>query len=80
MPTTSTSLPSGQGGVIGVPSTRCSAATGIGVGRPGRASSGATMTGVFQPKNMARAYRRAAFEDRLRRPARTVRRWPVNAA
>src|SRR4051794_10176554 len=48
MPTTSDSKPSGNGGVIGVPSTSCRSGTGIAASRPGSASSGATSSDVWR--------------------------------
>src|SRR5436305_10185815 len=49
MPTTSVSRPSGNGGLSGVPSTKCVSAVGMASGRPGSASSGATIL-VFEPR------------------------------
>jgi hypothetical protein len=44
------SLPSGYGGVNGVPSTACRSGTGIGVSRPGSASSALTICVFRNPK------------------------------
>ena len=41
IPKIARSVPSGNGGVIGVPSTRCGPSPGIGSSRPGSASPGA---------------------------------------
>src|SRR4051812_19974779 len=49
MPTTAVCMPSGNGGLSGVPSTKCVSEVGMGSGRPGSASSGATMR-VFEPR------------------------------
>ena len=46
------SIPSGNGGTIGVPSTRWDSATGMDSDRPASASSGVTMVGLRRKLNM----------------------------
>src|SRR5262245_8896254 len=59
MPTTAVCRPSGNGGLRGVPSTKWRSGTWMGSGRPGSASSGATMR-VFEPRrNMPTQYGQA---------------------
>src|SRR5512133_4338842 len=52
MPTTSCSMPSGNGGCSGVPSTSCRSGTCIACSRPGSASSGVICSAFFVKRNM----------------------------
>ena len=52
MPTTIVSMPAGNGGTIGVPSTACAGATGILSARPVRASSALTIAVLRHLSNM----------------------------
>src|SRR5919106_4681769 len=78
MPKIACSVPSGNGGLIGVPRTRCVPGVTIGVSRPGSASSGVGMSLLLRKRatahRMAHAWRGQASLGRNR----SVRRLDVN--
>src|SRR5262245_54899616 len=52
MPNTARSVSSGNGGSSGVPSTKCVSGTGIGVSRPGSASSAAGISVLWRKRKL----------------------------
>jgi hypothetical protein len=52
MPTTSTCVPSGNGGFSGASSTKCRSGTAIGSCRPGSALSASTMRVLLERKKL----------------------------
>src|SRR5262245_13944977 len=64
MPKMARSVPSGKGGPIGVPRTRCRPGTTIGVSRPGSASSGVGIAAGLRVKSMGERYRAGSDSGR----------------
>src|SRR5687768_5361478 len=66
MPTTSVSMPSGNGGTSGVPSTSWLCCTRIGVSRPGSARSGSIIFVFSRNRNMSRRVVPRCYRDLTR--------------